>query len=61
MDYLRLGGRRYIGNPKQATVTVCEFEEGEYQMQMFRSSDRIISSAFPELTLTAEPIFQAGE
>ena len=61
VDYLRLGGRRYIGNPKQATVTVCEFVEGEYQMKMFRGSDRIISSAFPELTLTAEQIFQAGE
>ena len=61
VDYLRLGGRRYIGNPKQATVTVCEFVEGEYRMQMFRDSDRIISSAFPELTLTAEQIFEAGK
>lgn len=61
VDYLRLGGRRYIGNPKQATVTVCDFLEGEYHIQMFRASDRIISSAFPELTLTAEQIFQAGE
>lgn len=61
VDYLKLGGRRYIGNPKQATVTVCNFVDGEYYVQMFTASDRIISSAFPELTLTAEQIFQAGK
>ena len=61
VDYLKLGGRRYIGNPKQATMTVCEFVEGEYRMQMFKSSDKIISSTFPELALTVEQTFQAGE
>lgn len=61
VDYLGLGGRRYIGSPKQPTISVYELIEGEYQVQQFRGSDRIISVAFPELTLTAEQIFAKGQ
>ncbi|MEH1825198.1 MAG: Uma2 family endonuclease [Nostoc sp.] len=60
VDYLALGGRRYIGNPKQPTVSVYCLVDGEYQVNLFRGSDRIISPTFPELNLTAEQIFQAG-
>ncbi|MCC5602669.1 Uma2 family endonuclease [Nostoc favosum] len=59
-DYLGLGGRRYIGNPKQPTISVYYLVDGEYQLNLFRGSDRIISPTFPELNLTAEQIFQAG-
>ncbi|MCC5617035.1 Uma2 family endonuclease [Nostoc sp. CHAB 5836] len=59
-DYLALGGRRYIGNPKQPTVSVYYLVDGEYQVNLFRGNDRIISPTFPELNLTAEQIFQAG-
>lgn len=59
-DYLGLGGRRYIGNPKQPTITVCQLVEGEYQMELFTASDRLISSSFPNLTLTVEQILQAA-
>lgn len=60
VDYLALGGRRYIGNPKQPTISVYYLVDGEYQVNLFRGSDRIISPTFPELSLTAEQIFQAG-
>lgn len=61
VDYLGLGGRRYIGSPKQPTISVYQLIDGEYQVQQFRGSDRIISTAFPDLTLTAEQIFAAGQ
>ncbi|MEH2112490.1 Uma2 family endonuclease [Nostoc sp.] len=61
VDYLGLGGRRFIGNPKQPTISIYQLIEGEYQVRQFRGSDRIQSPAFPELILTAEQIFRAGE
>jgi Uma2 family endonuclease len=60
VDYLGLGGRRYIGSPKEPTFSVYQLVDGEYQMQQFRGNDRIISLAFPELNLTAEQVFAAG-
>jgi Uma2 family endonuclease len=59
-DYLGLGGRKFIGNPKQPTLSICQLVDGEYQVKQFRGSDTIESLAFPELRLTAEQIFQAG-
>lgn len=60
VDYLGLGGRRYIGTPKQPTFSVYQLIDGEYQVQQFRGSDRIVSASFPELNLTAEQVFAAG-
>ncbi|NEQ96005.1 MAG: Uma2 family endonuclease [Cyanothece sp. SIO2G6] len=54
VDYLGLGGRRYIGTPKQPTVSVYEWMEGEYQVTLFRGEDRILSPTFPELALTLD-------
>ncbi len=61
VDYLGLGGRRFIGNPKQPTLSVYELIDEEYQVRQFRGQEVIISPTFPELTLTAEEIFQAGD
>lgn len=61
VDYLGLGGRRFIGNPKQPTISVYQLIDGEYEISQFRGDDRIESPTFPELNLTAEQIFQAGE
>ncbi len=61
VDYLGLGGRRYIGSPKQPTFSVYQLIDGEYQVQQFRDGERIISSAFPELKLTAGQVFAAGQ
>jgi Uma2 family endonuclease len=60
VDYLGLGGRRYIGNPKRPTLSVYKLVDGEYQVKQFRESDRIESPTFPGLNLTAEQIFRAG-
>lgn len=59
--YLGIGGRRYIGSPKQPTLTVCTLGEGEYELQQFLSDDRIISPTFPNFPLTVNQIFQPGE
>ena len=60
VDYLGIGGRRFIGNPKQPTILVHELVEGEYQVTAFRGDERVISPTFPELNLTANQVFQAG-
>ncbi len=60
VDYAALGGRNFIGNPKQPTISVCNLVDGEYQISKFRECDRIVSQTFPDLSLTANQIFQAG-
>jgi len=60
VDYLGLGGRRFIGNPKQPTISVYQLVDGEYEISLFRGDDYIESAAFPELKLTAQQVFQAG-
>ncbi len=60
VDYLGLGGRKFIGNPKQPTLSVYQLVDGEYHVKQFRGNERIDSLAFPELKLTAEKIFLAG-
>ena len=60
VDYLALGGTPYIGNPKQPTISIYDFINGEYQVRQFRENETIVSPTFPELTLTANQIFQAG-
>ena len=58
VDYLGLGGRRYIGVPKQPTISVYQWVDGEYQVAMFRDSEPIVSPMFPELKLTLSQILQ---
>lgn len=60
VDYLGLGGKRFIGSPKQPTFSVYQLVEGEYQVRQFRENDRIESPTFPELQLTAAQFFQVG-
>jgi Uma2 family endonuclease len=60
VDYRGLGGRRYIGSPKQPTVTVCRLVEGMYETQLFRRGESLVSPSFPNLRLTAEQVFEAG-
>ena len=60
IDYLALGGTPYIGNPKQPTISIYDLINGEYQVRQFRENETIVSPTFPELTLTANQIFQAG-
>lgn len=60
VDYLGLGGNKFIGKPKQPTLSIYNLIDDEYQVTLFRGNDRIISSTFPELNLTAQQIFDAG-
>lgn len=56
VDYLALGGRRYIGNPKQPTISVYTLVDDEYQVTQFREIDVIISQGFSSLSLTVEQV-----
>jgi len=59
VDYLGLGGRRFIGDAKYPTISVYQMVDGEYEVKQFRNDDKLESLAFPELQLTAAQIFQA--
>ena len=59
VDYLGIGGVRFIGQPKQPTLSIYQLIDREYQVQQFRGKDLISKSLiFPELNLTAEQVFQ---
>ncbi|HAJ59341.1 MAG TPA: hypothetical protein DCP31_08780 [Cyanobacteria bacterium UBA8543] len=60
VDYLAIGSRNYLGNPKVPTVFVYLLDDnGVYQATPYRGTDRIVSRTFPELTLTVEEILAA--
>ncbi|GAA6616248.1 Uma2 family endonuclease [Scytonema sp. NUACC26] len=61
VDYAALGRRRFIGNPKQPTISVYNLIENEYQVTLFRDNKRIQSAIFPELNLTAQQIFDSAK
>jgi Uma2 family endonuclease len=60
VDYAALGGKRFTGNPKQPTITICELVDGDYQMTVFRENNLIASPLFPQLNLTAQQIFDSA-
>jgi Uma2 family endonuclease len=60
VDYLALGSRAYLGNPKEPSVFVYGLDEqGQYQTTRFQGSDRILSPTFPELNLSVAQILEA--
>ncbi len=59
-DYAGNGGIRYIGKPKQPTLSICTLVNGEYEIQQFRGNQTIISPTFPDLKLKAEQVLQGG-
>jgi Uma2 family endonuclease len=60
VDYAALGGRNFLGNPKQPTIFVHRLIEGEYQITPFRDRAPIHSPTFPDFNVTALSIFQAA-
>ncbi len=60
VDYAANGARKFIGNPKQPTISVCNLVDGEYQITHFRGDNRIVSKTFPDLNLTASQIFHSA-
>ena len=60
IDYLAIGKREYLGNPKIPTVFVFWLNaEGKYQRTQFRENEQIVSPTFPELVLTAAQVLSA--
>jgi Uma2 family endonuclease len=58
---LGLGGREYIGNPKQPPVTVCQLVNELYKKHLFHQADVVSSATFSELSLEVNKIFAAGQ
>ena len=60
VDYLALGSRTYLGNPKQPSVFVYLLDDRQrYQVSRFQGAEPIRSRTFPELQLTMERILNA--
>lgn len=61
VDYLGIGGREYIGNPKQPTITICTLKNDKYEKQLFQGNTQLISPTFTTLKLTANQVFNAAQ
>ena len=61
VDYLGLGAARYIGPPKQPTITILQLQGEEYVEEKFRAGDKLVSGIFPDFNLTADEVFAAAE
>lgn len=61
VDFRALGAVRYIGKPKQPTVTICQLIDGEYQLERYGSGQQIVSAVFPQLQLTTDEIFASAD
>ncbi|MGB3508578.1 MAG: Uma2 family endonuclease [Microcoleaceae cyanobacterium] len=60
VDYLAIGGRKYLGKPKIPSVFIYILnQQKEYNVSQFRGNEKIVSLTFPELFLTAEQILNA--
>ncbi|MEO0458776.1 MAG: Uma2 family endonuclease, partial [Cyanobacteria bacterium P01_A01_bin.114] len=46
-DYAGLGGIRHIGKPKQTTLSICTLVDGDYEIQLLRGNQPIVSATFP--------------
>ena len=58
VDYLAIGSRNILGDPKFPTVSIYTLNpEGIYERQGFQGDQRLISLTFPELSLTAQQLF----
>ncbi|HTL88666.1 MAG TPA: Uma2 family endonuclease [Leptolyngbya sp.] len=56
VDFRGLGGIRFIGDPKQPTLTVNQLSGKLYAQQQFRLGERIRSPLFPSLILGLEDV-----
>jgi Uma2 family endonuclease len=57
VDYAALGGVDFIGRPKQPTLTICLLSsDGYYEKFRLCGDDRLISTTFPGLSLTASQV-----
>lgn len=61
VDYQGLGGTRYIGRPKQPTLSIYTLVDDEYQVSLFRAGEPLQSATLPDLKLSANAVFSAGQ
>ncbi len=54
--YLGLGGRRYIGSPKQPTITLCNLINGVYETERFRQGEKLVSTGLSGFQLEVNQI-----
>lgn len=60
VDYLALGSRNYLGNPKLPSILLYILDEnGIYQSKTYQGDEKIGSNIFPELQLTMNQIVEA--
>jgi Uma2 family endonuclease len=61
-DYAGLGGSMFIGKPKRPALTICILNQaGEYDKQVLRGDQPIVSPTFPDLKLTAKQVLRIGQ
>ncbi len=60
IDFRALGAVRYIGQPKQATITLCQLVDGEYQLERLVAGQTLHSLVFPHLALKTDAIFASA-
>lgn len=60
IDYVPLGGRRAIGEPRLPTVSIYRLLDDEFSLEQFRGDELIVSGVFPDINLTANQIFNAN-
>jgi Uma2 family endonuclease len=56
VDFRGLGGVQFIGRPKQPSFTVCQLSGQDYERQIYRLEDRILSRRFPEIQLRLDAL-----
>ena len=61
VDFRALGAVRHIGKPKQPTITICQLDGEEYEIRRFVAGEKLVSGVFPELDLTTDAVFAAGD
>lgn len=60
VDYLAIGPRSYLGDPKEPAILVFILDEtGKYQLTTYQNEVPITSLTFPELSLTVTQVLAA--
>ncbi len=61
-EYAARGIAEYwIVDPERAQIVVLTLVDGLYEEAVYQSGDRLVSTTFPTLELTAKQVLQAGE
>ena len=57
VDYLGLGGRKFIGYSKQPTLSVYQLNNGDYSVMQYRDNELIQFLLLPDLNLSIKSLF----